>query len=250
MRLRITVRPRHHEYASPPRAEISGKSSFRIVALYLGAWIVLSVSWFLLGTLGLTVFMLLPWVAVVLAFCRPCDFTLLLAVRNLAEPERGPAPLTLPWPLVAVGLLMPPGIKFIGPPAQFLMPGALLGAILFLAVALVTAFRAPETKAGIIRGLAPLLLLSLVYGYVSARGLDTILDRSKETSHYAEVLAKSQGRGGEYHFTIGPWGPVRTTTKVRVSFRGYHATKVGDSACVTLHGGALGVSWYEAGLCK
>jgi hypothetical protein len=49
---------------------------------------------------------------------------------------------------------------------------------------------------------------------------------------------------------LGPWGPVPVPTKVLVAQAVYDAVPDGESVCVTLHGGALGMAWYEVGLCK
>jgi hypothetical protein len=65
-----------------------------------------------------------------------------------------------------------------------------------------------------------------------------------------EARKVTYGRGGPgYHLQLGPWGPVTEARYVGVPVGVYEALNPGDTACVTLHPGALAMPWYRVTRC-
>jgi hypothetical protein len=77
-------------------------------------------------------------------------------------------------------------------------------------------------------------------------------DRSAGQVYQAPVEARQviYGRGGPgYSLRLGAWGPVTAARTVGVPRAVYDAMNPGDTACVTLHPGALGMAWYHIARC-
>jgi hypothetical protein len=51
------------------------------------------------------------------------------------------------------------------------------------------------------------------------------------------------------HLVLGPWGEVTGETDIAVSRSAYDALGPGQTACVTLHPGRLGMPWFQADVC-
>lgn len=96
------------------------------------------------------------------------------------------------------------------------------------------------------------LALILAYGYgVCALG-DAVLDRSDGSTYTAKVYGKhvTSGRNKRPMMQLGPWGPRAAAGEVTVSWDLYRSTNVGDTVCVRLHPGAIGVPWYRVSGCR
>jgi hypothetical protein len=98
------------------------------------------------------------------------------------------------------------------------------------------------------------LLLSVLcsgYGYGAGLEVNALLDRSTPINYPVAVLSKhvGGGRGHTYHLGLAPWGPYRVSGDVLVPLWRYRQTQVGDTVCVALRTGALGVAWYTVGSC-
>ncbi len=77
-------------------------------------------------------------------------------------------------------------------------------------------------------------------------------DQSAGQVYQAAVEAHQviYGRGGPgYSLRLGAWGPVTDARSVGVSRAVYYALNPSDTACVTLHPGALGMAWYHIARC-
>lgn len=104
---------------------------------------------------------------------------------------------------------------------------------------------------------APILMLFLaLFGGGWGGGAPALANRRFDHSvgqiFPAAVEARNvtYGRGGPgYRLRLGPWGPVPDTRYVGVSVATYEALSPGDTACVTLHPGALAMPWYRIARC-
>jgi hypothetical protein len=100
---------------------------------------------------------------------------------------------------------------------------------------------------------AALLLAALCSGYGYGAGLEVnaLLDQSTPISYPVAVTSKhiGGGRGHTYHLGLAPWGPYRISGDVLVPLWRYRQTQIGNTVCVALRAGALGVAWYTVGSC-
>jgi hypothetical protein len=90
------------------------------------------------------------------------------------------------------------------------------------------------------------------YGYGAAVFADTRFDHNLPQIYPAQVQRQymSHRGGSTRHLVLGPWGPMTGTTDIAVSLSAYDALIPGQTACVTLHPGALRMPWYRAGVCS
>ncbi len=97
-----------------------------------------------------------------------------------------------------------------------------------------------------------LAVAAFAYGYCAGMILDAGLDRSTPQIYPVTVLGKyeSRARGTSWYLNVSPWGPRTGAGHVPVSPARYRATRPGDTVCVYLKSGALGVAWYAADSCK
>ena len=81
--------------------------------------------------------------------------------------------------------------------------------------------------------------------------VNALLDRSTPIDYPVAVISKhvSRGKSTNYHFGLAPWGPYHTSEDAMVPGWRYRQTQVGDTVCVVLRTGALGVAWYTVGSC-
>jgi hypothetical protein len=108
------------------------------------------------------------------------------------------------------------------------MPGSLVAAIIFLA------------------------LYGAGYGFGGLVYADVRFDRDPGQLFPARVLGHdvTHGRGGpSYRLMLEPFGPVTRPVGAAVSSETYARLNPGDTACATLHPGALRMAWYRVGLC-
>lgn len=102
------------------------------------------------------------------------------------------------------------------------------------------------------RGAAALLLtLCCGYGYGAGVQVNALLDQSSSRSFPAVVTSKNvrRGKSTSYHLQLAPWGPKVDGQDLRVPYSQYAAIKPGDTVCMLLRSGALGVAWAELGRC-
>jgi hypothetical protein len=94
-------------------------------------------------------------------------------------------------------------------------------------------------------------LLCCGYGYGAGMQVNALLDKSMPQPFQVKVLGKSvgTGRSANYYLVLAPWGPRVAGQKLSVPRSLYEETKLGDSVCMVLRSGALGVAWSEPGSC-
>lgn len=90
-----------------------------------------------------------------------------------------------------------------------------------------------------------------VYGYGATVLADVQFDTSPGTPTTAAVLGKhiASGRSTTYYLDVGPWGPRTRPNSISVSSGDYRALNAGDSLCIGLHPGFLGLPWFTAHPC-
>jgi hypothetical protein len=96
-------------------------------------------------------------------------------------------------------------------------------------------------------------LLFVVWAAGAVIGADRLFDHAPAQAFRAQVTDKhiSHARRGwfdYYYIELAPWGPEAQGQELED--RGlYDAVDVGQSVCLRLHPGALGLRWYEAAPC-
>lgn len=193
--------------------------------------------------LGMIVHIALPWLALVLGFLFPRDFTLL---KNLSSVPVG---LTFGWLIMSPATFGSPAhIAFVGPEDRFLRFGLGLGG-LFAATALTTA-PADEKRLSYLLHVAQLLFMSLLYGYVATKEVDVVFDRSPKVIYQSRIIDKEGFRayGSPHSLPIESWGPVQTNAYATIPHF-ERKPNVGEPICMVLRKGALGVPWYLAEQC-
>lgn len=97
-----------------------------------------------------------------------------------------------------------------------------------------------------------LALLCCAYGYGAGLEANALLDHSPPSPYPAKVMSKriGGGRSHSYDLSVSAWGPFRTEQEVMVPAWRYRNTQVGDTVCMLLRPGALGVGWYALASCN
>lgn len=192
--------------------------------------------------LAMTVLIVLPWAALVIA-ARSQGLFRIDQRKNDVHPS------------VAVAFFMP-GLVLtlrvltdIHPLAWKAALNLTLGACVVLCVAAAMIDASLRAKP---LGLAVIFLLSLAYGYGGGMEADALLDHAPAALYSANVAGKhvSSGRSTTYHLRLAPWGPQDKDDDVIVSPAVYRAVRTGDSVCLALKPGALGVAWYVVDACR
>jgi len=96
-----------------------------------------------------------------------------------------------------------------------------------------------------------LAVICCSYGYGAGMQVNALLDRSTPKSYRVIVTAKhvSHGRSTSYHLRLAPWGPEVSGQDLMVSRSTYAGIKQGDTVCMVLRSGAMGVAWSKLGRC-
>ena len=149
--------------------------------------------------------LVLPRIALAVVLRYPRDFTLFVSSSPRVDREGYvPSPSFL-WLFGLEYLGFSPAFgAFVGPWLQFFQPSLYIGGFLFVATVAVELRASREWKYNFTLPLIPLLLASLLYGYVAARELDVVLDRSPDFVYRTEVSHKNATTGSR-GLTIGPW---------------------------------------------
>jgi len=96
------------------------------------------------------------------------------------------------------------------------------------------------------------VLLASPYGYGAGMQLNSLADSLAPQRYPVTVVSKYIHRGSKStsrHLVLEPWGPVTARSDITVPADMYSSTQPGDTVCVLLHPGALGVEWYEITAC-
>ena len=97
--------------------------------------------------------------------------------------------------------------------------------------------------------LAIAIVLCAGYGYATILQVNCVLDRSPAAVYLAAISAKSHPKRGTWRLHIEPWGPEHQARDVTVPAKLFDRIQPGDSACMVLRKGALGIPWYSAQTC-
>jgi len=106
---------------------------------------------------------------------------------------------------------------------------------------------------------AAVLFVGLVYADGAVKLLDVGLDTAAPATYRTTVtgkeeihhwyLRRGEGTRGTRWLSLSPWGPDRVTAELEVSVYLYDSVKAGSTLCARLHGGYLGLRWYEIERC-
>jgi hypothetical protein len=183
----------------------------------------------------------MPWVGILLV-AKFAPFYRFGGPRNSPLPD-----LTLvligPGFFLALGALR--SIAPVGWEGPLLI--SVLGSLMLVGVAF---WRDPWLK----KHLGTTVLLAVLccsYGYGAGMQVNALLDPSTPQNYRVIVTAKhvSQGRSTSYHLRLAPWGPEVGGQDLMVSRSMYAGIKQGDTVCMELRSGAMGVAWSELGRC-
>ena len=146
--------------------------------------------------------LILPWTTIALAVAFTKNFTLMLTTGTGSLGDGRRISLTLlSWPVLLANLLYPSYVHFLTPTAEFYWPAALIGAVLFSAVLIVSWITRHDLGwPKLVLSWMPLLAYSAAYGYTSAKEIDTAFDRSQGWKCASTVLRRVRGGG------VGPGG--------------------------------------------
>ena len=94
--------------------------------------------------------------------------------------------------------------------------------------------------------LLPFFFFGMFYAYGFLAHADALLDRSDPQTFEVAVVGKhiSSGKSTSYYLHLDHWGEETGVTKASVPRSLYTSTAIGDTVCVHLHAGALGMPWY------
>ncbi len=183
----------------------------------------------------------LPLAAAFLAVVSPGLFRI-YPQRNDAHPN-----LALAFLLPGFALLMRAGMDCeVLEWRQACWPLAVIGlGILALALAADGSWRARPGAA------AAILVCAAMYAMGAGLELNVLADRSHTDVFATHVVAKrvGVGRSRTYHLTLGPWGLRAAEEDVSVTRPFYDKFQAGDTVCIGLRQGGLGIQWYTVRGC-
>jgi hypothetical protein len=233
----------------PGQGLLNKKQIRNIVGPYFCAWIFTPLIAIFQGNYGMAIHLVLPWIALTIMLRYPRDFTLFVSSSPRAGRETYVPSITFLWVFSVEYLGFSPYFgAFVGPWIEFLRPALYIGAVLFSVAVALELSAARGWQHGFLLRFVALLLASVLYGYVAARELDVMLDRSPDVVTRAAFSHKNSA-GGSQGLTIEPWGPVTARRNVSVPSHVWLTVRVGDQVCMVSRQGALGVPWYTVQLC-
>jgi hypothetical protein len=220
-----------------------------IVAPYALLWIFTPLIALFQGRYGMAIYLSLPWIALVIVLRHPRDFTLFVAASPRADRETYAPSITFLWLLSPLYFgFSPPFGEFVDPWTPFLRPALYVGGALFFATVFVVFITAPGWNSSFVYRFMPVLAASLMYGYMAARELDVMLDRSPDVIYQSRVTHRNAA-SGSVGLTIEPWGPVTVLRNVSVPHSVWSSAKIDGPICMVMRQGALKVPWYTAQAC-
>lgn len=134
---------------------------------------------------------------------------------------------------------------------QMLAPSELIIPTLFGALTLVfsIAWVAPIYR----RSIGKLMLVTAILAAYPASVIaiaNTLFDQLSAEQQVLPVLGKysTTGKGASQYFKVSPQGSAAAIYEILVTRELYQHTEIGQSICLSIHPGALGLRWYSAGL--
>jgi hypothetical protein len=180
----------------------------------------------------------LPWIALWLSW-KDSAFSLEDVVAD--NEARGNLSLLLWTPGIAIGMRALFDIRLIHP-VQLVLP-ALLGVALMVTCLLRVA---PSYRKKVGGSIVTAAFLCVYSGGTIAIA-NTVLDYRQPARYRLQVLNK-RTKGGKQptqYFTVPNWGPYGHENEIEVSRRLFRQTEPGQSICIQLHPGAIGLQWYS-----
>jgi len=101
-------------------------------------------------------------------------------------------------------------------------------------------------------GMVAFLFISLIYGLGAGLAVNALQDHSPIDVFGAQIWRKQivRGRSTTYELILGPWGPRKKENRVSVRRILYDSLQTGDTVCVGMRKGRLGIQWYTVGRCN
>ncbi len=196
-----------------------------------------------LSMAALWVFLLAPWVAMLLMFRSPLLWT---AFRPSPDPRvKLEAALLLPaffvWRASEAART-----------AHLVHSMQLMGWVVLAGV--VYAGMLMRWALGSVKKVGAVLLVLLcagLYGAGAARSADVLADHSTALWHTTTVIEKrqTQGKGAANYVRLAPWGGLSSVDEASVRWAFYKKVAVGEPVCVRWHPGALRAAWYTVAAC-
>ena len=95
------------------------------------------------------------------------------------------------------------------------------------------------------------LFISLIYGAGAGLAVNTLQDHTPIDVFGVQIWRKQtiRGRSTTYELILGPWGPREKENRVTVRRILYDSLQTGDTVCVGMRKGRLGIQWYTVGRC-
>jgi len=220
-----------------------------IVAPYALVWIFAPLIALFQGRYGMGIYLVMPWIALVIVLRHPRDFTLFVAASPRVDREGYAPSISFLWLFSPLWLgLSPPYGAFVDPWTPFLRPALYIGGALFFATVFVVFITTPGWNFSFVYRFIPVLAATLMYGYFAARELDVMLDRSPDVIYQSMATHKNMASGST-GLTIEPWGLVSVRRNVSVPSSVFGSVKTGGPVCMVVRQGALKVPWYTAQHC-
>jgi hypothetical protein len=97
------------------------------------------------------------------------------------------------------------------------------------------------------------LPFALFYAFGAVAQANVWLDVSPPTIEQVAVVGKhgsSGTRRASWYLSLAPWGPRTTPEDVLIARPLYDSVRPGDKVCVTVHPGALSISWFSVAPCR
>jgi hypothetical protein len=185
----------------------------------------------------------LPWVGLALTARSPSLYELGVGITR----SRPNLTSSLTLPSFGLALLAYRGVHVLDWPHSLIFP--IVGVIGF---SMATFLVMPHLGLQQMRAAWILPLIFALYGYGLGVIIDAHWDRSEPTVYPTRVLGKhiSSGRSKTPFLRLAPWGARAEAQDTSVSWDLYNQTVVGDSVCVALRQGLLGVPWYRVDPCE
>lgn len=179
----------------------------------------------------------LPWIALWLAW-NDSAFSVEDVGKNDARANVG----ILLWvPGMVIGIRAMFDIRLVHP-IQLLVP-----ALVFLALMVACLLWASPSYRKKVGSLLITSAFLCTYTAGTIAIANTVLDHRQPERYRLQVLNK-RSKGGKHptqYFTLPNWGPYGHENEIEVSRRLFRETEVGQSVCIQLHPGTIGLEWYS-----